>query len=379
MNIVIIASSYPTILTPTKHVFLQKLVWAFAENGHNCSVVSPIDYRNKNLSSLPLESEEFSPKNKRIKLFFPRYLGMGFSKKSIFDIHLFSMKNYTNCVYKVIKKMPEKVDILYSHFLTPAGVCASRISEKTSIKAYVAFGESNMWSVDGYGLDNIKKDLSSINGFVAVSSENKRRLIDAGIADKSKIRVFPNGVNHSIFKKYDKEYCRSKFGFRRDQFIVAFVGQFNERKGVSRVAEALDNLDGVHVAFAGKGLLEPNINNCVYNGIVKPEDMPLFLNAADVFVLPTLNEGCCNAIIEAMACGLPIISSNLPFNQDILNENNSIMIDPKSIEEIREAVLKLKEDKDLRIKLSESSLESASTLNVDTRANNILSWMINGD
>ena len=86
------------------------------------------------------------------------------------------------------------------------------------------------------------------------------------------------------------------------------------------------------------------------------EEVPLYLNAADVFVLPTLHEGCCNAVVEAMACGLPVISSDLPFNWDVLNKGNSIMVNPNSINEIRDAIVEMRDNNVKRMQLSQGAL-----------------------
>lgn len=72
-----------------------------------------------------------------------------------------------------------------------------------------------------------------------------------------------------------------------------------------------------------------------------------------MFCLPTLNEGCSNAIVEAIACGLPIISSNLPFNDDILDSSNALLVNPESVDDIASAIKQLMDNSDLRQKLAE--------------------------
>ena len=100
-----------------------------------------------------------------------------------------------------------------------------------------------------------------------------------------------------------------------------------------------------------------------------------FLNAIDVFCLPTLSEGSCNAIVEAMACGCPIISSNLPFNDDALDETNSIRVDPSSVGDIKRAIETLKEHPEKREVLSQRSLEKAKEFEIGQRANRILTFI----
>ena len=91
--------------------------------------------------------------------------------------------------------------------------------------------------------------------------------------------------------------------------------------------------------------------------------------------MPTLNEGCSNAIVEALACGLPVVSSNLPFNEDILDETNSILVNPMNVEEIASALLKIKESKAFRDKLAEGALLKASELRIDIRAEKIVDFI----
>ena len=86
-------------------------------------------------------------------------------------------------------------------------------------------------------------------------------------------------------------------------------------------------------------------------------------------------EGCPNSVIEAMACGLPIISSDLPFNYDILDSSNSILVDPMDVNEIANAIITLKEDETLRSKLSKGAIKKVSELTIEKRVSKILNFI----
>ena len=136
-------------------------------------------------------------------------------------------------------------------------------------------------------------------------------------------------------------------------------------------------MPGVKSIFIGSGEQEPDCDGVLFKGRLPHKEIVTYLNAADIFVLPTLAEGCCNAVVEAMACGLPIVSSDLPFNDDILDETNSIRIDPMDVNAISKAIEKLWKDEDLRSKLADGALKRAKSLTIESRADNILRFMEN--
>ena len=195
------------------------------------------------------------------------------------------------------------------------------------------------------------------------------------ITNDNKVKVFPNGIDTGRFFKVDKEVARKQLGLDNNIFIVACVGSFIRRKGIHILSSALNLLEDVYSIFIGEGPEEPKCKNILFQGTVPHDKIYLYLNAADAFVLPTQAEGCCNAIIEAMACGLPIISSDKPFNDDILNDTNSIRIDEKDVEAIKQAIVELKSNKDLRDDLSRGAILSASELSIQKRAEKIIEFM----
>ena len=217
--------------------------------------------------------------------------------------------------------------------------------------------------------------MAGVRGIIAVSSANKNDVESRAFAKNIPVLLSLNSVNLQGFCVKDKTHCREKFGMPAEEFIVGFVGYFIERKGYDRVLEACRDLPGVKLAFAGKGANKPSGEQVVFCDSLAHNDIPDFLNAVDAFVLPTRNEGCCNAVIEAMACGKAIISSDLPFNHDVLNKENAILIDPDNIEQIRQGVIALRDSFQLRQSLSQKVLRDAQMLSISQRAKNILDFI----
>lgn len=76
-----------------------------------------------------------------------------------------------------------------------------------------------------------------------------------------------------------------------------------------------------------------------------------------------------------MACGLPVISSDLPFNWDVLNKGNSIMVNPNSINEIRDAIVEMRDNNVKRMQLSQGALVSVQDLTIENRAQAIVEFI----
>ena len=378
MNICVTAPWYP-VGDETKYVFVEQLVKAFVRLGHKCIVVVPYNtYFDKKRHFPPEYEEKNVDQINKIVIYRPRYWNRNIPVVPISSAYYMASRAFE----KVIISNDFSFDCIYCHFFIPATI-AWPYAHKHNVPLLVATGESSIpqklqKSCFSFTWKKFRKDTC---GVVCVSTKNLDECIGLKYADKSKCGVFPNAIDNSRFKKLDKEKCRKQLGIPDNKFVVAFVGWFSERKGASRVAEAIDKLndDSIGVLFIGQKQkdydVEPLCKNIIFKGAVPHNDVPIYLNAADIFVLPTLKEGCCNSIIEALACGMPVISSDLPFNYDVLNENNSLLVDPNNVDAIREAICKLKSDDDLRNKLSLNALFSAGKLTLNVRASSIVQFI----
>lgn len=368
MNICIVSPGYPDKSNSSFFVFVKQLVDAIATHGHQCQVIAPHSITHNH--SIKQQVEEYACGDGKVTVYRPNYLSLSSFRIGTFYPTLLLQKL---AVARGLRQLRKKPDVIYCHFWSE-GYYAYSFSKKNNIPLFVASGESEI-ELDFIPKSKIAAFCDYVNGVICVSSKNQDESIKLGLTIADKCGVFPNAINANLFNKREKADCRKKLGLPQDDFVAAFVGWFNDRKGPMRVAQALDKVDGVKSIFIGKGEQDPQCDGILYKGAVPHDEVPVYLNAADVFVLPTQHEGCCNAVIEAMACGLPIISSNRPFNWDVLDDSNSILIEPDDVDDIANAIRVLREDTKKRNNLAEGALRKAEGLTIEKRAKSIIDFM----
>lgn len=373
MNICVLSHRYP-YKDNMVHVFVKKLVDEWAKLGHRCVVVSPLS-----ITHLMLGKEKYAPAYERqkvsngffVEIYRPRYFAI--PRVVIRGVNICSFMEQ-RCIEDTIRETGVKFDVIYCHFYAMA-ILGWNYARLNNIPLFVATGESSYSKFGNPSRSfSIEKLRDTLAGVVAVSSKNMNEAISLGYAKASCTEVFPNAADLQLYEKKDKEMCRKKMGLSKEAFIIICVGQFIERKGQRRILAALDILknDNIKTVFIGKGDDVLEHNSIVFKGIVQNSLIPEYLNAADIFVLPTLKEGCCNAIIEALACGLPVISSDRTFNYDVLNSKNSILVDPCDVNAIANAIKVLYDNKKKRESMALQSYSTGRKLSIEERAQNIL-------
>ena len=369
MRICIIAEGYPTKDDPFLP-FVRALFVEITKKGHECNVIAPQSITRAikhHLRLRPRYWKDVVDENKYIHVYQPYYCSLSNGNSRITQIQ------FQRAVEKVFCRIHDNIDVLYAHFWH-MGIVAAKLAAKKPI--FLACGESKISVKDRYTEEDIQCLLSQLSGVIYVGTKSYHEAVSLGLQRNNNYIIAPNGYNPLEFYNVDKRNSRAKLGFGLDDKIVSFVGAFSKRKGVDRLLEALKKTQTQpKVILIGQGDYYTKYNNIVFKGSVSHEKIVDYLNASDVFVLPTNNEGCCNAIVEALACGLPVISSNQEFNDDILDDSCSLRINPMDIGQISSAIDAIFMDPEMMKKLQNGAVEKAKKLKLEERAKIILSFI----
>ena len=380
MNILISALSYPTQKNPIA-AFIAVLAEEMTCQGIDVTVIAPQSLLTSLKHHIPLVPREYKVKvktnNGNKELTVMRPWSITFGKGRFYKL---SQRIDRFVVSRTVKKLKNRPDIVYSHFWLAANNIID-YALKNNIPSFVATGEDQI-DIDRV-LDSKRIQLIRQNtrGVICVSTKNREESVAHHLTDGHNTIVLPNSINTAEFYQIDKDTVRKKLGFENDTFIVAFCGRFVQRKGCQRLDKALETLNNPHIKAIfigypdGAHYEDPQYDGIIFKGRLPHHEIVNYLNASDVFVLPTMAEGCSNAIVEAMACGLPVISSDMPFNTDIIDSSNAILIDPMDIQQIADAIDYIYKEPRIQKEMSMESLRKAENLTIEKRVSNILQFI----
>lgn len=380
MHILISAQSYPSPKNQLS-AFVAVLAEEMVRQGVDVTVLAPQSLTTCWRHKIPLCPQKYkvmiATAEGMREMTILRPLCITFGQGRLYKLSIW-IDRFT--INRAAMKLKSRPDIIYSHFWKAADNIID-YAVKNDIPSFVATGEDIIDIDKKISVQRISILKENTKGVICVSTKNQEESIAHHLIDMSKTIVLPNAINPKEFYHIGQKAAREQLGYSPNDFIVAFCGRFNTRKGCRRVSDAITLLNDSHIKSIFIGLAsggvheEPECNGILYKGSLNHNEIATYLNAADVFVFPTLAEGCSNAIIEAMACGLPIISSDLPFNYDILNESNAILINPMNIQQIADAISQIKRNPELRQSKAIASLEMAKQLTIEKRASRILEFI----
>lgn len=218
--------------------------------------------------------------------------------------------------------------------------------------------------------------LNRADAIIAVSENTKEDLENIYGIDPAKVRVIYNGVN-SEFREIEgsEEINRLKKEYELPKKFILYLGTLEPRKNIKRIIKAYrayrdnERTKTKLVVAGGKGWLYEDIfelveeeglgSEVVFTGYVENEELVSLYNLAESLIFPSLYEGFGFPVLEAMACGTPVITSNVSSLPEVAGEA-AILVDPREVEEIVKGISLVLHDRDLRNELVEKGKKRAA-------------------
>lgn len=324
---------------------------SLADKGHEVNVITT--YRNGGVESKEIDHGVTIYRVNDLRNIFGK---MG----SIFSLDLLSI----NFFVRKYKDLLQSSDVI--HIFTPFLVSIpdvpliSHFHHEEVIRQkleylYLPFSKY-LWNISYQKSDAI----------ISVSEYSANSLIKNNI-QKNKIHVIPNGVDISKFHPgLDAKELTTKFNGMN---ILLYVGPITPRKGLSYLIEALPKVLTKHentlLVIVGSGDIdglrklaeEYNVlDHVIFEGFVPEEKLPIYYNACDIFVFPSLQEGFGMVLIEAMACGKTVVASNTTAIPEVVGDAG-ILVETKNPEIFASSVINLLDDLNKRKQLEEKAFD----------------------
>jgi len=350
LNVLIATSIFPNSEEVNKGIYIFHQATALSKYC-NVKVVAPVPYFPGRLKSKTYGLYSRIPKRETIdglevmhpRVFitpkFGRYLYGLLYALSLFHIMSGLKRNFVP-------------DVIIGYWVYPDGFANVLLAKL--LKLPIILGGRGC-DVNNAGEDRIKRimvswALRSSDRVMAVSSNMKQKMIQLGVPGE-KIAVIPNGL-HEIFVKHAGKKGNARSDDDKKKTIL-YCGRFSSEKGVEYLLKAARILKEQNVAFrlllVGSGAQESVLKELAtqydLEGIIQFEDeipysnVPALMCSADIFCLPSLREGWPNVVMEALACGLPVVASRVGGVPELLvDERCGMMVAAENEEELAAAL-----------------------------------------
>lgn len=349
-TLLIISNSYPTQEGSTEGVFVKSQVDELKKYFKKIIVISPQPYFPSILTKIKPLQNNFTPSNKfknytydNVVVYYPKFYTL--------PTEYFRKRN-GDYAYKATKKCIEKhkikFDLIHAHFTWTSGYVASKLKENYKKKVILTTHGLHKTRLNTF-LKNYfaLKTWKNTDLILNVAEEYSTMLNELGI-ESQKLKFVPNIVD--LKKFHPIKNSEKKLSILKDKKIILSVGNLVEKKGFEYLIKSLKLLKNKRKDFIcyiiGGGPLETKLNKLIQKldldknvkllGPKPHEEIPLWMNLADVFVLNSFVESFGVVNIEALACGTPVISTiNGGSEYVITSKDYGYIIDnPKNIKDL---------------------------------------------
>jgi teichuronic acid biosynthesis glycosyltransferase TuaC len=243
-------------------------------------------------------------------------------------------------------------DVILNYWLYPDGYAAVRMGRALGVPVVVgAIGSDIRRRNDPITIRLVRQTMLQADAVITVSEELRERAIAQGVA-AGKVTAIRNGCDTEVFHPGDRAEARQQLGFDSQSELIVYAGNLLASKGLGELMEAFVELAKarplLRLAIIGQGPYgEKLAQRAAAAGVESRVTMPgrrdaagiaQWMRAADVFCLPSYSEGCPNVVVEALACGRPLVATNVGGIPELVNETSGLLVPPRDTEALRGAL-----------------------------------------
>lgn len=272
---------------------------------------------------------------------------------------------------QIIRKY--EIQIIHAHSVVPTGFMASIVSKLMHKPLFITAHGMDINNFENSRIFNyfIASSLNSSFKSIAVSEDLAKKM-ELMVKDKNKVFVLRNAVDTGRFNPTRNKSIRNEFDIKDEDILILFVGYLDEFKGIFELVNAFKVINSennnVKLMMVGTGpKLQDLLNiltkmsiNCevIFTGRVEPQKIHKYYQAADIFVLPSYTEGLPVSVLEAMACGLPVVATNVGGIPEIITDGlNGFLVPSKNEKELIKKLIVLINNEKLREQFTNNSLK----------------------
>ncbi len=247
-----------------------------------------------------------------------------------------------------------RFDLVMGTFGYPYGYAARQLAGEMGLPYAVKVRGSDLHSLPATGSvrEHTAEALRDADAVVAVSSNLAEIARELG-APPERVHLLTNGIDADAFTLVPREEARAQLGLDPARRLVLYVGYLRRVKGIDILVDSLDAgapgfpAEDTDVVIAGQGPLQWWMRRRLRGrppgrvrmlGHIGRKEVALYMNAADVFVLPSRNEGCPNVVLEALCCGTPVAAARVGAVPDLLDEGCGVISEPQNPRGLAEAI-----------------------------------------
>ena len=318
------SSLYPSTVRPIHGIFVETRLRELLKTGQaQAKVVAPVPW-------FPSKSPRFgeyaqfaaTPRFEHrngLDVHHPRYLLL---PKVGMNLAPYTMALGALSTVRRLQREGFDFDLIDAHYYYPDGVAAGLLAKWLGKPFFVTARGTDLNLIPEYPFPRklILKTASAASGSIGVCKALIDSLEQLG-ADPVKLHTLRNGVDLERFTPEPRELARQRLGLQAQGPYLLSVGHLIERKGHHIAIEALVALPGVTLLIAGSGPEERALKSLAsrlgvsdrvhWAGVVPQAELRWWYSAADVLTLCSSREGWANVLLEAMACGTPVIATDI--------------------------------------------------------------------